>query len=118
MNSSHILLNLILSGCLLLIGGCEYLNLSPKSKSLQVVYIQQICCGNLSILNEETILSCDSYEDFLLQATNLEDFDIPQLYQFGDTLTIEYELAEGCEASCDITCNRMNGIPIRLMEVK
>lgn len=61
---------------------------------------------------------CELYKDSLLRAINIEAFDIPQYSQFGDTLSIEYKLTMQCEASCEITCNRYNGIPIELIKVE
>ena len=84
-----------------------------------VRYIEQICCGNMLILEKLEISSpCETYKDSLLRAVNLDAFNIAESYQFGDNLSIEFKLTENCEASCEITCNRMNGIPIELISVE
>ena len=86
---------------------------------VEVQYVEQTCCGNMIITNNTEIVSnCVAYQDSLLMAINLEDFNIPQNYQFGDILTIEFNLMpEVCEANCDITCNRYNGIPVEITNV-
>jgi hypothetical protein len=90
-----------------------------QNQKVNVRYIEQICCGNLVILeNVELSSSCETYKDSLLRAVNLDAFSIAQNYQFGDKLSIEFRLTENCEASCEITCNRMNGIPIELVSVE
>ena len=100
-------------------GSCNTKETLAKPDKIDMRYIEQICCGNLMTLNNFMLSGpCESYKDSLLRAINLDEFDIPQNYQFGDILSIEYKLTEDCEASCEITCNRMNGIPIEIISVK
>lgn len=68
--------------------------------------------------NVEISSSCETYKDSLLRAVNPDEFKIAQNFQFGDNLPIEFSLTENCEASCEITCNRMNDIPIELVSVE
>ena len=105
--------------CLGLLGCNNKQDVSINSASVSVRYIEQICCGNLMILDQQTIQSsCETYKDSLLRGVNLDEFSIPQNYQFGDMLTIEYEVMPACEAACEITCNRRNGIPVKLLNVE
>ena len=85
----------------------------------EVRYVEQICCGNMLTLDNFIVSSaCEAYKDSLLRAINLDEFAISQNHQFGDTLKIVYQLTEYCEASCELTCNRRNGIPIKLLVVE
>ena len=90
-----------------------------QRNKIQVRFIEQICCGSLLTLDNDLITSpCKAYQDSLLAPINPGDFPAFQNIQVGDIFTIEYELTEGCEAACEITCNRMNGIPIKLLQVE
>lgn len=90
-----------------------------QKNEIQVKLIEQVCCGNLMTLNNTLIeSSCEAYSDSLLSPINLNEFPVIQSLQIGDIVTIEYQLTENCEATCDFTCNRMNGIPIRLLNVE
>ena len=116
MRTDIVLISILL---LLLSIACRKEMTQPQSNTLQVRYIQQICCGNLVIVGQQEIVSpCPTYQDSLLSAINLDDFDIPGRFQFGDTFSMEYQLTTDCEASCEITCNRHNGIPVRILAVE
>jgi hypothetical protein len=101
------------------LASCAGKEMPKTTYKIEVRYIEQICCGNLMTLGNQIVSStCETYQDSLLRAINLDEFGIAQNNQFGDILTIEYQLTEACEASCELTCNRMNGIPIKLFSVE
>ena len=80
---------------------------------------EEVCCGNMIILNNKTIArTCEIPDDGLLRAVNLEEYGITLSDQGGDILKIKYELTEDCAASCGIDCNRHSAIPIKLLSVK
>jgi len=90
-----------------------------QNSEIQVRFVEQICCGSLLTMKNVLIeSSCESYKDSLLAPINFGEFSIFQDIQVNDIITIEYELTENCEAFCDITCNRYNGIPIRILNVE
>ena len=99
--------------------GCSDKETAISPDKIDVRYIEQICCGNMMTLDNFLLNSnCKLYQDSLLRAINIDDFEIPTNNQFGDIITIEFRLVEACEASCEITCNRFNGIPIEIIKVE
>lgn len=94
-------------------------NSENQKNRVQVKLIEQVCCGNLMTLNNRLIKSsCEDYSDSLISPINLNEFPAFQNLQIGDIVTIEYELTENCEATCEVTCNRFNGIPIKLLNAE
>ncbi len=80
---------------------------------------EEVCCGNLLIIDGRKIeRNCDIPEDDLLKGINLNDFPIGQNLQDGDTLTVQFKLTDGCQAFCDIICNRWHAIPVELLSVE
>ena len=89
------------------------------------IYTENVCCENLQLLNQ-----VDFPEDCQLPvgysrllASNLNDFNIPDRFNFGDTLLIQFEFMGLCEAQddqfdCTVVCDRLNGVPIRLTDIK
>jgi len=109
---------IIITASLLLISmiSCNTDDSQRQKNEIQVKFIEQICCGKLITLNNVLIDSPNSaYKDSLLYPINFDDFSIFQSLQFEDIITIEYELIENSEGDCEITCNRENGIPIKLL---
>lgn len=117
---NSILSIILLSAIILLTStGCSDKETVINPIKIDVRYIEQICCGNMIILDNFLLESnCELYQDSLLRAINIDDFEIPANNQFGDIITIEFRLIEACEASCEITCNRFNGIPIEIIKVE
>ena len=98
---------------------CKNEDFQIYKNGAQVKFIEQICCGNLKTLNNVLINSpCEQYKDSLLNPINFNDFPVFQSIQIDDIISIVYEITENCEASCDIICNRRNGIPIKLISVE
>jgi hypothetical protein len=119
MNSSKLIRILFIISIALSLSSCHDKKTRKNPDTIKVRYIEQICCGNMMTLDNFLIYSnCNLYNDSLLRATNIDNFEIPQNYQFGDTLSIAFKLTEFCEASCELTCNRYNGIPIELIQVE
>ncbi len=89
-------------------------------EKVRVRYLtEEVCCGNMIILDNKTIERiCIVPDDSLLRAVNLTDFAIAQTLKDGNILTIEYELTEDCTASCGIDCNRDSAIPVRLSSIE
>jgi len=90
-------------------------NPTPKFR-----YIEDLCCGNLMIINGETIEHpSGNWVDSLIYGVNLEEYISSQNLDFGDELLIEYEvlsdpLPDDIEIDCEIICNRHSGIPIEI----
>jgi PBP1b-binding outer membrane lipoprotein LpoB len=105
---------------LIILASCNNNDDSENQKNeVKVKLIEQVCCGNLMTLKNRLIeSSCEVYRDSLLSPINLSEFPVFQSLKIGDIVTIEYELTENCEATCEIICNRMNGIPIKLLNVE
>jgi len=86
------------------------------------VYMEGLCCQNLQSLNLID-LPADCKPDFdLFFAINLEEFSIPDNYNFGDTLSISWEFIDECEAQgdqydCIITCDMRHGVPIKITAI-
>tara|TARA_R110002051_G_scaffold290773_1_gene354425 strand:- start:55425 stop:55790 length:366 start_codon:yes stop_codon:yes gene_type:complete len=113
-----IIVSSIIFGLIVLIS-CNNDDSENHKNEVQVELIEQVCCGNLMTLNNRLLeSSCEDYSDSLLSPINLNEFPDFQNLQIGDIVTIEYELTENCEATCEVSCNRFNGIPIRLLNVE
>lgn len=105
---------------LLLLFSCNDDN-ELKETTIKVKYVESICCGDLMTLNNQLVnSSCETYRDSLLVPINKDDFTIFQSLQIGDEINIEYELTELCEGrqTCNITCNRAGGIPIKILNIE
>lgn len=121
MKKSKLIGIFIFATAVLFLGACDKNKEDSGSQqdNIEVRYIEQICCGNMMTTENHLVASpCEFYEDSLLRAVNIDEFAIAQNYQFGDLLTIKFELTEACEASCELTCNRMNGVPIKILSVE
>jgi hypothetical protein len=83
-------------------------------------YIEDLCCGNLMIMNGETIESpTGNWVDSLTYGVNLDEYISSQNLDFGDELFIEFEvlplpLAEDIQVDCEVICNRHSGILIQI----
>jgi len=118
MEKSKLFTFLFISAIVFLCASCKHEDSEKNPDKIQVRYIEQICCGNMMATDNFQIQSeCELYQDSLLRAINIDAFEIPQNYQFGDILSIEFKLTKHCEASCDIICNRYNGIPIEIIAI-
>lgn len=96
-------------------------NESLKNNFVKVKYVESICCGDLMTINNQLVTSiCEAYKDSLLVPINKDDFAIFEALEFGNVITIEYELTEFCEGtpSCEIICNRSLGVPIKIISIK
>ena len=97
---------------------------SDTNPYLSFRYIEDLCCGNLMIMNEETIENYSaSWLDSLTYGVNLEDYISSQNLEFGDELLIEYEvlaipLPDDVEIDCPVICDRNSGIPIRIISLE
>lgn len=90
---------------------------------ITVTYMEGLCCQNLvASTNIELPSSCGQAYDVLF-ATNLDEFNIPQDFQYGDILEIKFEFTTDCEAeadqyNCIVTCDTRHGVPINITAVK
>jgi hypothetical protein len=97
---------------------------SDTNPDLNFRYIDDFCCGNLMIMNGETIENYSAnWRDSLTYGVNLEDYVSSQNLDFGDELLIEYEvltspLSDDVEIDCSVICNRHSGIPIRIISLE
>lgn len=113
-----VIINTLIFGLFVLIS-CNNDDSENQKNEVQVKLIEQVCCGNLMTLNNRLLeSSCEDYSDSLLSPINLNEFPAFQNLQIGDIVNIEYELTENCEATCEVSCNRFNGISIRLLNVE
>lgn len=102
--------------------GCQ--KSSDTNPELKFRYIEEFCCGNLMILDGNTIDdSSGNIQDSLTYGVNLDDYIIPQNLEFGDEILIEYEvlnfpLPDDFEINCSSICNRHNGISIKILSLK
>ncbi len=102
--------------------GCQ--TSSETNPELSFRYIDELCCGNLMILNEKTIDDpSGNFQDSLTYGVNLDDYIDSKNLKFGDEILIEYEilsfpLSDDFEINCSVFCNRHNGIPIKILSLK
>lgn len=90
---------------------------------LKVIYSSAPCCTNMIALEEVFAPDSCGTPYAALFAFNLDEFEIEQSYDFGDTLTITYALNGDCEAQgndydCDIICDLRHGIPIQILSIE
>lgn len=111
--------------CLLLslfIISCESVPDTSTEFNQEFVYMEGLCCQNLqSISNVELPDECKPDFD-LFFPINLEEFNIADLYNLGDTLSISWDFTDDCEAQedqfdCIITCDMRHGVPIKITSV-
>lgn len=93
------------------------------SEKIKVQYSEIVCCENLIAVEKAVTGPDDCPENEWLFASNLEDFNIPQRFNFGDTFFITYQLMPECEAEtpkydCPISCDRRHGIPIKILSLE
>ena len=91
--------------------------------SIDVVFGEYACCTNLVSLytDIEGPQDCSPYN--LLYATNIAEWNIPDSYNSGDTLRIQYELLGQCSMEkpapdCLILCDIRHGIPIKILAIE
>jgi|GEM_PF-3090893 len=91
---------------------------------LKAQYDEHSCCANLILLDNSTISTFDkSRQDFLLYAVNMGDFVDREELQLGDNVQLNIQvlklpLKEEEAYSCTSICNRHNGIPIKVLQLK
>ncbi len=91
---------------------------------LRAQYDEHSCCANLSLLDNSTISTFDqSRQDFLLYAVNMNKFVDREELQLGDPVRLniqilELPLKEELAYSCNSICNRHNGIPVKVLQLK
>lgn len=94
----------------------------PEDGPLQVRFqdITTSCTWNLVTLNNELISDFQQTRQDSFLHSDINQFEEAQNLQFGDTLTIEYEVLEtvpdGYEAPLNI-CNRHTGIVIKILAI-
>ncbi len=88
----------------------------------RVIYTPTGCCSNLYALDQvNTPDTCGSpYQ--LLYGINLDEFEIKQNYSFGDTIAINFNFKNECEAEsdeydCPIVCDKRHGSPIYIISI-
>ena len=97
---------------------------SEPNPDLTFRYIEDLCCGNLMMMNGETIEHpSGNWVDSLLYGVNLEEYINSQNLDFGDELIIEFEvlpdpLPDGIQIDCEIICDRHSGIPIEISSLE
>lgn len=97
---------------------------SDINQDFKFRYIEDFCCGNLMIMNGETIESpTGNWVDSLTYGVNLEDYISSQNLDFGDELYIEFKvlpipLVEDIQVDCEIICNRHSGILIEISSLE
>lgn len=102
--------------------GCQ--KTSENGTELNVRFIEHPCCGNLMIMENETIEDFEQVRfDSLTYGVNMDSFIIIQNLALGDELRIEYEvlaipLSEDYEIDCTNICNRHSGIPIKILNLE
>ncbi len=82
---------------------------------MELQYVGQVCCGEFISVDSTRVL-CGGIEDFLFHIVNLEEVGI----EFGEehldeVFLLEFKLTDACEANCEISCNRYNGIPVEVI---
>ena len=83
-----------------------------KYKNLRVMYIEDVCCSNMRLLDDVRIESENgSYNYDLLAVTNIEE--LPDTLAFGDTLTVTIIYSDGA-FMCETICNAPNGIRVAI----
>jgi len=90
--------------------------------SIKVIYVTGGCCSNLELISLEDFhdAACPPYSS--LYSINLEDFDIPSNFSYGDTLSIRFDFLGPCEAdsvdpNCPLPCDSRNGTPIKIISL-
>lgn len=92
--------------------------------NLRAQYDEHSCCANLILLDDSTISTFDeSRQDFLLYAVNMNNFVDREELQLGDPVrlniqVLELPLKEELAYSCNSICNRHNGIPVKVLQLK
>ena len=100
---------------------CQKQN-TPSSKVgfLEVQFIEEICCGNLLMQENQTVQNfAKTRRDSLLYGLNIEAFEEIEI---GDIFQIKFEVLpfpvpEEFDYDCEIICNRWHGIPIKIIEL-
>lgn len=108
------LIGITLCFCLLL-ASCD--KADENEMTMELRYIEQACCGNF-VVNDSTRIGCPESEDYLLSVENFDIFEPTWPYEFGDVMTVKFRVHEICEASCEIQCNRWNGIPVVFISIE
>lgn len=94
----------------------------PDDGPLKVRFqdISNSCTWNLVTLDNQLITNFQQTRQDSFLHSNIDQFEEAQTLQFGDTLTIDFEVLEtvpnGYEAPF-ILCNRHSGIPIKIIEI-
>ena len=98
--------------------------IGPIEGNFRVRYLdfEQSCDWNLELIDHK--LNRDNSPNIQSETRlygNVDDFNIPQLYQFGDTFSIEFEVLT--DRDCPyikrlITCNAWHGTPIKIISVE
>lgn len=103
--------------------GCTKENQLATSENPIQVRFQDIitsCTWNLVTLNNETIFDFHQTRRDSFLHSDINQFEIAQELEFGDTITIEYEVLEitpdGYVAPFNI-CDRETGIVIKILNI-
>jgi len=95
--------------------GCQ----KDTSTYTTVRYIENVCCENLEIvITDNTKPQAEFY-----YATNLNAVGIPDNYEYGDSILIDYKCVSNCaeaedEEGCIISCDRSHGQLIKILDVE
>jgi len=113
---------LVLLSICFIFANCDVKTDEVLVNSQLFVYQQGLCCQNLLSLSEISLPYNCKPDYTLFYAINLEDFDLAQNYNFGDTLSLSYEFTSDCEAQgdaydCIVNCDLRHGVPIRILSL-
>lgn len=116
---------LLLLGVLLMtLISCKEQESHTLITDLRAQYDEHSCCANLILLDDSTISTFDeSRQDFLLYGVNIADFVEREELQLGDNVRLNIQvlklpLKEELTYSCTSICNRHNGIPVKVLQLK
>lgn len=97
----------------------EHTNESNKNISATVQFLNPgPCCSNMELINQESVFSdLVGYSETILAAVNMDDFSDLGINN-NDFLEIQYNFSSDEFLPCNFTCNRQNGIPIKVISIQ
>lgn len=110
--------------CICVLFACDKQTDNMLITDLRAQYEEHSCCANLILLDNATVSTFDkSRQDFLLYAVNIGNFVAREELQLGDNVrlniqVLELPLEEEVAYSCNSICNRHNGIPVKVLQLK
>lgn len=114
--------NICLLSVLLLFTACEKEQIySAKTGKLAVEFVDfdQSCDWNLRLLNGLEVYNFQQTASSSYLYSDIDLYNENNVFQFGDTLQIEFEVLEHClYPKRPILCIELHGVPVRLLSIK